>query len=222
MATTPSGLRIALLEQRLTFPQTMEFAKTKTLPSNKEVNHLVISGDLRGAFRTGTIVVAEDLGKKLGATVEFDGVFVPIPKRFQGLKDVALVCEYSDYTFQKGVENGVLTMGKNIIVVENYPKIDGWYLPHEDTMIPQGKRVSSSDSDVLYLYRAEGAYAGFVVRGGGYDGRSVDLDCRAGVELRVAQYIEESNGGHEVATPKRETANRAQPTDVDLKNGLRQ
>ncbi len=200
----------------------MEFAKTKTLPSNKDVSPLLRSGGLRGDFRTGTIVVAEDPGKKLGATVKFDDVVVPIPERFRGMKDVALVCEYSDYTFQNGVKNGVLTMEKNIIVVKNYPKTSGWYLPHEDTMIPHGKQVSSSDQNALYLYRAEGAYAGFVVRGGGYDGRSVDLDCRAGVELRVAQYIEESNGGHEVATPKRETANRAQPTDVDLKNGLRQ
>ena len=222
MITTPSGLSIALLKERLTFAQTMKFAETNTLPSNKDVSSLLRSGGLRGDFRTGTIVVAEVPCKGFSAAVEFDGVSVSIPKRFQGLKDVALVCEYPDYTFQKGVENGVLTMGKNIIVVENYPRIDGWYLPHEDTMIPQGKRVSSLDSDVLYLYRASGAYAGSVVRGGGYDRRSVDLDCRAGVELRVAQYIGESNGGHEVATPKREAANVAQPTDVDLKNGLRQ
>ena len=185
-----SGPRIVMSEIRLTLPQTMEFAKTNALPSNKDVSLLLRSGDLRGDFRTGTLVVAETPGTGFKATVRFNGVSVSIPEGFQGLEDVLLVCEYPDYTFQ----NGVLTMEKNIIMVENYPKVYGWYLPHKVTMIPQGERVRPSDPDALCLYRAEGAYVGLVVRGVFDDGRLVGLGYWTGYALWVAQYIGESNG----------------------------
>ncbi len=187
--TTRAGPRaVTLTEERMTFQQTMRFAESNGLASNREVNSLVITGELGGAFRTGTICVAEAPNKKFGAAVEFSGITVPIPKEFQGMKNKLLVSEHPFYTFQ----NGVLTLQN--IQVQGYPKTNGWYLPNEATMIPEGRKVSRSNSRALYLYRTNRPYAGSVVRVVNGFMRYVDLDYVAGNDLRVAQIGTEGNG----------------------------
>ena len=77
---------------------------------------------------------------------------------------------------------------QSIRLIQDFPEISGWYMPHAETGIPHGKKVEVS-SDSRYLWRiTNGSYLGPVCRD--YFGvnrrQSVDVDCRSTYRFGVA------------------------------------
>lgn len=175
--------KIKLSEHEMAFAETLEFAKTYPLASNRDVDIFVVNGELRQFFRTGTLIAYEAQDKKFGKEVEFEGVTFIVPPEFQGIKNCALVIEQPNYTF----ENGTIKV-QNVELVADFPLQNGWYLTHA-TGVPQGKHVNNSNKNARFLWRVNTPYIGSVSRNGiGSDlGRDANADWTASNRLKVAQ-----------------------------------
>jgi hypothetical protein len=113
---------------------------------------------------SGTGIVYAAPGEKIGSKIQFNRLVFNVPKRYQGMRDIALLLEHPDFRIEE--VDGVLTVKGNVIgVTHNFPKRSGLYLTDEFG-IPRGKELFSDDSnpELRHLDRADGEYVGAVVR----------------------------------------------------------
>ncbi|MGI0134135.1 MAG: hypothetical protein ACREBW_04170, partial [Candidatus Micrarchaeaceae archaeon] len=203
--STVTESRITTTEETMTLIQLLEHAKTTPVPSNMQVDGPILRRELHEWIRTGTLTVYEKPDRKLGETIEFQGIIFKVPKEHQGRKNIALSINLAPGSFT--FEDGIITP-KGVHVTENLPKEDGWYLT-DAWGIPTGEEVDPSNPEARYFYRRDGkAYIGSVVRNGGYGGeydwRYVILDNWAAGDLRVAQFEDARETGAAQDTKPRE------------------
>ena len=134
---------------------------------------------------TGTLIVYEAPGEVFGKTIQFDSLTFNVPKKFQGLRDRAIVMNHPDFL----LSGNILTPGKSAVDIP-FPGEDGWYLPEPQFGIPSplgGK--TSDDGNSRHLWRRDEQYVGLVsrwyFRWDGWDRRGVDCYCRPGGRLGV-------------------------------------
>lgn len=150
--------------------------------SNAEVDKILIDSDewskigdkwrkLMSAFpvRTGTITAYEEPGKALGKSVEFEfeGItrVFPVPAKWQGEKNVALVVEHPHFTIKvDGNRRTIIADDEHVSPVRNFPARNGRYATDANHKIPSGEAVDSSSADARHLKRRTGAMVGPVVR----------------------------------------------------------
>ena len=155
------------ISEGLTLAQTVaEAGKRKLrLPSNLELDERLVKSDAWKSeksmypCRTGTLVVYEAWGKPFKSKLQWEGFTVLIPKKFQGKKNLALVCNHPDFQ-PKGT-----TFSSNKFTAMALPGEDGWYDPEPRFGLPMGERKDYADSR-RYLWRyQDDAFIGLVVRG---------------------------------------------------------
>ena len=136
--------------------------------------------------RTGTFIISEAPDKPFRKNVvcSWDdnkvvySISFKVPKQFRGKTNCALVVEHPDFELIDR-ELGDLPKGQtdlgnnryeirvsdeaNIHQIEQFPKIEGWYLT--DHGIPVGAKVGDSIDDARYSLRLYKAYLGPVRRG---------------------------------------------------------
>ena len=197
------------LHRDLTFFEALDLAKRegKLIVPNDIHDRILTETNDREYFRenypvwTGTLVIYEAPGKKLGKEVVFSweynkvkySISFKVPKQFRGLRNCALIVEYPDFELINLKDNKYelkLLEGANILLLENFPKESfKWYKPDPETKIPIGEPVEKSEKDARYLCRREGAYLGSLARGDLFDydsRRDVDLEDEPSVGLEVA------------------------------------
>ncbi|MEW6749253.1 MAG: hypothetical protein AB1295_06110 [Candidatus Micrarchaeota archaeon] len=136
------------------------------------------------------------LGKEIVFSVEGEPKVVLATGKYKGERDVALVAlGLSSTDFKKDGKSIVLDISEDrLILVPNFPGPDGWYVPHEQTGVPQSNEVESVSA--RYLYRLNGfSYVGLLVRGGKYFycRQDVDANYRASVGLGVVAEVPEGD-----------------------------
>jgi hypothetical protein len=111
----------------------------------------------------------------------------PVPKRYRGMSDCALVVEHPYYTVEhRGCESIVLAEAGHVEVVEEFPSVYGHYLIDPKHGIPHGKKIERRRDgfDWVYLSRVpvmvspvrRGYYAA-VDSVHGIEGRYIHLGC---------------------------------------------
>src|SRR5690242_1811447 len=93
---------------RVTFPEALELAKGQTFASNEQIDAILQDENARSANAdlfpcwTGTLLVYEAPNTPFGKFVKdtYSGWIIDIPKKFQGLKNKALVLEHPDFTLE--------------------------------------------------------------------------------------------------------------------------
>ena len=144
--------------------------------SNIKVDTL-INGELAKKafppFLTGTLVAYGTPGKPLGKTIKCGDLTLAVPLEWQGMKDVAIVCEHPNFTID---DNGTIKLNKAEVV--SFPAKDGWRMP-DKYGIPNGVPVSGDEGqenakyaskennyiDTRYLLRDKNNYIGLLARG---------------------------------------------------------
>jgi len=134
--------------------------------SNKRLDKALVGSDewqqpnVRPALPawTGTYAGYEEVGKKLGKTIEyvdsetgFRHVF-PVPEQYQGQKNVILVAEHPDYSLERDGNNRVVNATK-VDGIQAFPGSDGWYPTDAVHGIPTGNSIDSSNAEARYLWR---------------------------------------------------------------------
>jgi len=163
----------------LDFKDTIEKANKQNVRilSNLEIDKRLKSGQWEKEKEmypcwTGTLVVYEEPGKAFGKTVECEGLIFNIPKKFQGKKNMAIVCNHPDFVLKENT----ITPGKSAKCIP-IPEKDGWYLPEKQFGIPNGEK-GNNDGHRSYLWRWSSPFVGLVSRccggWGGWDRRVVD------------------------------------------------
>jgi len=133
------------------------------LPSNLELDkRLNASEDWKKEKEmypcwSGTFIAYKAPGKPLGDTVEFQGLKVKVPRKWQAKTNVALVCDHPKFSFKDNEFSS-----DNFLLIP-FPEHDGWFLPDEAFGIPNGKPGDSKEA--RYLWRRSEDYVGLVVRG---------------------------------------------------------
>ncbi len=126
--------------------------------------------------RTGTMVVYEGSGKPFGDIVFYGDIRFSIPIKFQGKVNCALVVEHPDFDLISKGENTYwlrITDENRLILVTDFPRPDGWYVPYAETGIPHGQEVGRS-TGARYLFRLNNSsYVGPLVRLDGHRGQGV-------------------------------------------------
>ncbi len=124
---------------------------------------------------TGTSVIYEAPDKKFRDIITFGwdhnkinySISFKVPEQFRGKANSALVVEHPDFYMVDSGNNKYelkLLEGANIHLIEHFPKKEGWYMPHAETMIPQGEQVIESEK-TRNLWRSVNPYLGPLVRG---------------------------------------------------------
>lgn len=202
--------------------------------TNKEMDAILNGGQLE-EFRSalpawvGTGAFYEAPGKEIGSTIEYKScnngkVVVEVPKKFQGMKDTALVLEHPEYTLEKGA-NGLyvfkIHQPDKIQVVENFPDWDGYHNVHERTGIPIRREVSAYNAAARYLWRQDNLpWVGPLARGDfvwGADG------CRDVYAYGWPDFALGVVGvqGHETASPQNSAVNKSINMPAETLNLLR-
>jgi len=152
---------------------------------------------------TGTLVIYEKPDKPFGDQIVFRrkednkikySVTFEIPEQFRGKVNCALALDYLDFELMS-LGNNIyeikLANEANIHLIQAFPKKDGWYIPHPETMIPLGEQVAES-REARRLWRLATSYIGPVARGYNnfYDNgrQDVDLDFAPSVGFGVALF----------------------------------
>jgi hypothetical protein len=190
----------------------------RVIASNARMNKALVGSEewqrISDVFAcwTGTMTAYAKPEERLGATIEYTDpetkqrwVF-PVPKQFQGMRDVILVAEHPDYTLEKDGKNLVVQAGA-VDAVENFPaRTECWYVADAKHGIPQGEQTNGSTSDQRMLWRID-SRVGPVRRGcdygrlGGNYGRNVVLDGRPSYGFGVA--MEAPEGGRAGDAPQK-------------------
>jgi len=170
----------------LTFQEAIaEAAKRKLrLPSNLEIGARLQGEGWKQEKEmypcwTGTLIAYGAPGESLGRIIEFGGLVFNVPKKFQGLRDRAIVVDHPDFI----LKGDIITPGKSAKDI-SFPESDGWYKIESQFGIPTpigGK--TSDDGKSRYLWRRdEKPYIGLVARYcgrfGGRGRRLVGADYR--------------------------------------------
>ncbi|MBS3068524.1 hypothetical protein J4450_07485 [Candidatus Micrarchaeota archaeon] len=142
---------------------------------------------------TGTLIIYKAPDKPFGDKVTFFrrkdnkkvrfSISFKVPKQFQGLANCALAIDHPDFELIDLGNNKYeikLVEGATIYLIENFPKKNGWYIPHPQTKIPQGKPVEES-KEARRLSRSIGAYAYLLWRCS--DGRGFDMSLGVDAEF---------------------------------------
>lgn len=148
--------------------------KNLVVVSNKTWDSLLVGSDewkkAREALTvwTGTMVAYAEPDKALGKFVEFEDKGItwvfPVPAKWQGEKDVALVVEHPNFTIEvEGNRRIIIADEKHVSLVRNFPAEDGWYKTDSEHGIPNGEQIDSEDA--RYLVRINSARVGPVARG---------------------------------------------------------
>jgi hypothetical protein len=155
-------------------------------------------------FAVDASIAYEKSGTKLGKEIVFSAQGEPkialATGKFKGEKDVALVAlGVTSADFKKDGNSFVLDVPENrLISVPNFPGSDGWYMPHAETGVPQGRQVGQS-SDARYLYRLDdSSYVGLLVRNGiyydyHYNRQGVYANRRASYRLGVVAEVPDAD-----------------------------
>ncbi len=117
--------------------------------------------------------------------------------KYKGERDVALVAlGLSALDFKPDGDSIVLDIHEDrLIVVRDFPGLDGYYLPHPETGVPQGRQIGPI-SDSRYLYSLTGSsYVGLLVRNFTHSKRYVNAAYRASNRLGVVAEVPEYDVG---------------------------
>lgn len=143
-------------------------------------------------------IAYENPGTKLGNEVVFAANDEPrvvlATHKYKGEMDVALVAlDVTSADFKKDRDVITLDIPENrLVVVPDFPRLDGWYMPHAETGVPHGRKVEES-TDARYLYRSTGSsYVGLWVYNNIYyckRRQCVYVVCRASDELGVVAEV---------------------------------
>ena len=124
-------------------------------------------------FAVDAVIAYEKPGTKLDKVVDFfsrmyEPRVVLATGRYQGEKDVALVAlGLTSADFKREESSIVLDISDDrLTAVQKFPALDGWYLPHAETGVPQGERVDADSTAARFLYRLTdgSSYAGLLTR----------------------------------------------------------
>ncbi len=196
-----------------------EYGTNLKLISHRVLNHLLTKTsnwkEVREVFPcvAGEGMAYEKSGTKLGNQIVFaeegESRVIISTGKYKGKKGIALVVpELIADDIQKDGNDIVLAVSDTrFVVVPNFPSVDGWYLPHEGTGIPNGKKVEYSN-EARYLRRRDSSYVGLPVRG---DYNYVD-NGRQGV---FANYRPSGSLGVAVEVPEGDAAKIEAPTAPD-------
>lgn len=138
------------------------------IASNTFVEPFYQSGELGRALWTEPIIIYAAPSQAFGSRVEFENASFNVPREFQELKSAALCLPSMSFKLSDRGGRLLITVsrGKKIIVVENFPPSNGFYIPDAKTGMPQGAEALSENASAIYLWRRkEGQYIGPVVRG---------------------------------------------------------
>jgi len=108
-------------------------------------------------------------GEKLGESIKYtdseskETWEFPVPAKFRGMKDCALVAE-KYRLFRDGMDVIVVADDKDIKIVKDFPSKNGWYKTDKVTGISSGKEAEERDKDARYLYRGDFGRVGPVAR----------------------------------------------------------
>lgn len=109
---------------------------------------------------TGTLIAYTLPNQPLGKTIEFDGLIFNVPKKFQGKKNVAIVCNHPDFILNENT----ITPGKSAQCIP-FPEKNGWYLTEKEFGIPNGTPSNYETPVSRYLWRwTDRAYTGLLSR----------------------------------------------------------
>jgi len=145
----------------------------------------------------------EKSGTKLGNQIVFAEEGEPrviiSTGKYKGEKGIALVVpELTADDIQKDGKDIVIAVSDTrLVVVPDFPSEDGWYIPHAETGLPNGKKVDYSD-EARYLYMRDSSYVGLPVRGDvnfydGYGRQGVYAGCGPSYGLGVAVEVPEGD-----------------------------
>ena len=137
---------------------------------------------------TGTLAIYEAPDTPFGEQVVFQGLTFIVPAQLQGKTNCALIVEHPDFEIVTlgGSRYELRVSDESIHLLKNFPKKDGWYIPHSERKIPQDELVAES-KDARYLWRLGGSYLGPVVRVAGVDDRQfVGVGYRSNGRFGVA------------------------------------
>jgi hypothetical protein len=199
------------------------------IASSKRLDRALVGSDewkqpnVRSALPawSGTYTGYEEVGKKLGKTIEyvdsetgFRHVF-PVPEQYQGQKNVILVAEHPDYKLEVDGNNRVVN-ATNVDLIQAFPSKDGWYPTDAVHGIPTGNQIDSSNTEARYLWRTAKRVAPvardvFDVR------RYVGLDYRPSVRLGVAVEAAEGSAPLEGVAPVELKLTRESPDTLIIK-----
>ncbi|MFP3949500.1 MAG: hypothetical protein ACLFUZ_00190 [Candidatus Micrarchaeia archaeon] len=152
-----------------------EYGTNLRLISHKVLNHLLTKTDnwreIREVFPcpAGEGLAYEKAGTKLGNQIVFaeegEPRVVISTGKYKGEKGIALVVpELTADDIQKDGKDIVIAVpDTRLVVVPEFPSEDEWYMPHEETGIPSGKKVEYS-SEARHLWRRGSSYVGLPVR----------------------------------------------------------
>ncbi len=125
---------------------------------------------------TGTLIIYEAPGKPFAGKVVFNweahngtihSISFIVPEQFRRLRNCALVVEHPDFDILDSGNNKFelrLVHGASVHLIEQFPKKDGWHMPHAENGIPHGRLVKES-SDSRHLWRiTNGSHLGSLGR----------------------------------------------------------
>ncbi len=187
-----------------------EYGTNLRLISHRALNHLLTKTDNRREIRevfpcpAGEGLTYEKPGTKLGDQIVFAEEGEPrvilSTGKYKGEKGIALVVpELTADDIQKDGKDIVIAVpDTRLVIVQNFPSEDGWYMPHEETGIPNGTLVGYSE-EARFLRRRNSSYVGLPVRGD----YNYDDDGRQYV---VADYGPSNSRGVAVEVPEGDAA----------------
>lgn len=153
-------MTIHLSKRKFTFAQTLRLNHLQ-LASAREVDSLAMHEELKGIFRTGTLVAYPAPGKALPNEIVSDGLYFTVPSECVGLVDTAIIVTGYSLDF-----DGTIIPNKNgFSIMTDFPKESGYYSMGKNG-ITDGHPSSSTDGNARYLWRSNGAYVGAVIRSG--------------------------------------------------------
>lgn len=135
--------------------------------SNKEIDERLASDIWKGEKEmypcwTGTLIAYEEPGTAFGKTIEFRGLTLKVPQKFQGKKDAAIVCNHPNFT----LKDNEITLGKEAKLI-SLPFDDDWYLTEKEFGVPCENKRGSGTSQARYLVKyQDSSYVGLLVRWG--------------------------------------------------------
>ena len=171
---------------------------TTRIADTRYLDPLYQSGDMRKVLWASPVVIYTQPKKALGSRIELNEygyvVVIDIPKEHQSLENGALALPAMSFkfAFSESERKHIITVknSNKVIVVENFPATNGWYIPETKSGIPQGESVSNENPAARYLYRRDKQYVGPVVRvydNFGYNRRVVGADVRLVYGYGVAE-----------------------------------
>jgi len=176
-------------DKGMTFQDAIAAAQKQSVRilSNKEIDARLQGDDWKQEKEmypcwTGTFIAYPAKGQPFGKTVEYKGMTFNVPRKFQGKKDRAIICNHPDFI----LKGNIITPGKSARCIP-FPQKDGWYVPDVASEVPSGG--GSSVGTARYLWRWSTPYCGLLARRyyglGGRNRRGVVAGCGPGSRLGV-------------------------------------